>query len=1086
MRTSYLLFVSILLNTHVALAKPSQTVAQDTTTANAFFKQALDYQKAANFDSSTLFFEKALDLYVTARMTSKVVEAHAEIGLNLWRKREYDAAKNRLQTALDLAEKESITNQILVAQTLHYMGLTHYSTGKYNDAIGYYEKSLAIRQKELGELHYDVSRSYNNIGASYMYLANFPKALEYIKKAMEIRRELLGEDHINIASSYNNISLIYQNLGDFDQSRAYQQRALAIREKALPPDHPSLAQSYQNLGYAAYLNGDYETSIEHSQKSLEIYLKHEGEKGLNVASLFRNLSNAFWRKGELGVALDYVKRALAIREEVLGPEHHHTGVDFLNLGNILLFLGREDEGFAAYYKALDILKKAFGERHADVSLQYNNLGYVLANKGRFKEAADYHEKALDIRREVFGEKHPDTGQSYGNLGDLYSIMGEFGKAHEFLDKSAAVFQPLYGEHHPELAELYEVKARTYLKQEQFDSALQFVQKSIKSVVSDYDIENTHAQPRLDNVLSQPELFDALATKAEILSTLAESGRTSGENSQTALQAYERLAALVEQMRRGYKTEETSLVLSEKSHGVFQKAFDVALQLAPETGDGGFYKKAWFFAEKSKAGVLQDALLESNARRFSGIPDSLLRQENLLRGGLIFQDTELQKERARGANADSLKTANLEKKLFDLKRKYQALQDRFEAEFPKYHALKFQDSAIDLETMQQYLAPDQLLIEYFFSEKSLTIFLLSQSDFQLRTVPVGESLQKNIKAFLAAIKKLDTPGFLNANRKLYDTLISPIQSELDKYSRLVIIPDGVLYYLPFEALFRPSESADDARPDFTKLPWLIRSHSIVYHYSANLFFSEKINASRQKAIADNAAPSFVGFAPVFSDTAQVGAIEETATTSVLLTDDSPALRSIIVDGKRFQALEHSEKEVRGAMQLFEKKRRQGMAFYHGKATESNFKSSLAQRRFVHIATHGILNEENPKLSGLLFAPEGNDGGEDGVLYASETFNLDLDADLVVLSSCESGLGQYVKGEGLMALTRGFLYAGASNVLVSLWKVYDRHTKTLMVDFYKNALSGDSYAEALRQAKLKMIKKPATAFPSKWSAFVLIGR
>lgn len=194
----------------------------------------------------------------------------------------------------------------------------------------------------------------------------------------------------------------------------------------------------------------------------------------------------------------------------------------------------------------------------------------------------------------------------------------------------------------------------------------------------------------------------------------------------------------------------------------------------------------------------------------------------------------------------------------------------------------------------------------------------------------------------------------------------------------------------------------------------------------------------------------------------------------------------MDGEHFNELHYSAGEVKSIAGMFESKGAPGRGFFHDDASEDNFKSNAGKYRYIHIATHGLLNEEHPELSGLIFSqPKDSIFAEDGILYSAECYNLELSADLVVLSSCESGVGQLLKGEGLMALARGFLYSGARNIVHSLWKIDDKNTSVLMIELYKNILAGKNQAEALRLAKLKLIQNQATAFPTTWSCFILIG-
>jgi CHAT domain-containing protein len=200
-----------------------------------------------------------------------------------------------------------------------------------------------------------------------------------------------------------------------------------------------------------------------------------------------------------------------------------------------------------------------------------------------------------------------------------------------------------------------------------------------------------------------------------------------------------------------------------------------------------------------------------------------------------------------------------------------------------------------------------------------------------------------------------------------------------------------------------------------------------------------------------------------------------------------LRTVTLGGNTIASLPATEAEIEQIAQVFDQNGKRAKAYLYNKAAEDALKSNTLQKhRFIHIATHGFVNEDQPDLSGLLFYPD-TASAEDHILYTGEIYSLPLQADLVVLSACETGLGENVKGEGLLGLSRAFLYAGARNLMVSLWKVQDQATSDLMVDFYRQYWQNESlpYSAPLHQAKLNMIQSKQFNHPYYWSAFVLIG-
>ena len=199
--------------------------------------------------------------------------------------------------------------------------------------------------------------------------------------------------------------------------------------------------------------------------------------------------------------------------------------------------------------------------------------------------------------------------------------------------------------------------------------------------------------------------------------------------------------------------------------------------------------------------------------------------------------------------------------------------------------------------------------------------------------------------------------------------------------------------------------------------------------------------------------------------------------------------VLIDEKSFSELPGTELELQAIINLFYARKKKAIGYFHDRAKEGIFKNSNTKNfNFIHIATHSLMYEDNPKISGLVFANPGRlrSYDEDGILYSGETYNLDLNAELIVLSSCESGIGKLVKGEGMIALNRGFFYSGARNIIISLWKVEDKTTSKLMIEFYRRILDDMTISTALQKAKILLIKNKFTAFPKYWSGFILIGR
>jgi len=546
----------------------------------------------------------------------------------------------------------------------------------------------------------------------------------------------------------------------------------------------------------------------------------------------------------------------------------------------------------------------------------------------------------------------------------------------------------------------------------------------------------------------------------------------------SLSTYELASDLVQQMRNSYKEAGSKLFLAEKAAKIYEQAIQSALRIYQLTERATYQLKAFDFAEKNKAAILAQSLQDSHAKQFAGILPTFLEKEKALRKELALYETEIQKEKQAEKPRES-KIGELDSRYLKRKRDYDDLIARFEKSYPKYFELKYKTQAVSITELHKAIDQRTAVLEFFVGDSTIFVFTITKEGFDVVTIPRDSSFTRLVASFAASFRNISSKKtYLQSASRLYQMLIQPLESKISNKQRWVIIPDGELQQVPVEALLVETVSSK-SDVSYQQLPYLIKQHEISYHYSATLWLQ-----SQQDRKIGNYRNLFTGFAPVFSAEVNNGNLfwDDVTTFAVARPDASTYLVSR--DGKTLDELKYSELELEEILRTFVY---QGRAYLHQDASEENFKNNIKGCKFVHVATHGFINNENPKLSNLAFSqPSDRKAGEDGILYSAETYNLDLDADLLVLSACQTGVGKIAKGEGLMALTRGFFYSGARNIIASLWKVYDQHTSHLMVEMYRQIAEGKTYSSALREAKLKMIASAETAAPQSWAGFVLIGR
>lgn len=979
--------------------------------------------------------------------------------------------------------------------------LEYYSSGKeflnkakYDSSVIMFQKVIEIYENLLGQNHerkfwVKYIQAKNYIGYNLCYLGKYDESIKYLKEAKELCSDKLGENNLTAAQIYQSIGIYYDFTEDLNKSLEMFQKALEIRKKLLGENHSDVADTYNSIGIIYAKRSNKEKALDYFLKTLEIKKNIFGEEHSSVAASYNNIGINYYERGDYGRALDYHQRSLSIRLKLIGEQHHLTASSYNNIGNCYQNMQEYDDAEKNHLKSLAIRKSVLGEKHDLVATSLNNLGLVYWKKKELKKALEYFNLALGLRMEKFNQNHPSIAQSYMNIGLIYNDNKEYDKALEQYNKSLEIWENLGESKRTEISKIYQNMAETYFNNFKFDSALIAIQKSIIECVIDFDDGNVWVNPNLNNIKSEVQLLNSFKIKSKILMKIAENLNQDKdkqiETLNKSLSVINLADSLIDKMIRGFKSESSKYFLNENSSAIYEQGIKTSLKLLKLTGNFIYKEKVFYFIEKSKAAVLQQGILESKARQFAKIPSDILEREKSIKDDLLFYDSQLQLEPDKKSKQDSLKVFDYQNRVFELKNQYEELIGEIENKYPVYYKLKYQSDIKTASEIQKLLPHESVILDYFVGDSSIYIVQIGKNDFEVVQIDKPGDFNQTVKTFYTSIIKADNPSYLQSSNQLSKLLVEPVEALIKSKKELLIIPHDVLFKLPFEALFTSQQKV--LTKNFTGLKYLIKKYDVSYHHSANLY-TDKLLDWKNKLEEKKITKNFIGFAPVFPKDDLRGYTISSSKQSELLAHSGEDLRSALIDGKKFDELKYSEWEVNSIINLFVKDKLEEIntAYFYSDAKEDSFKVNVKDYKIVHIASHSFMNEEQPAVSGVIFAqPNDSTFDEDGILYSGETYNLNLNADLVVLSSCESGLGKLFKGEGMMALTRGFLYSGTSNIIFSLWKIPDKHTSELMVEFYKQMISGKTYSESLRQAKLKLIGNEITARPRSWAGFLLIG-
>ncbi len=958
--------------------------------------------------------------------------------------------------------------------------------GETAEAIEKAEKSVSVSRIRFGEQDLNIANGYHHIGSAFLTIGDFDKAITYFERSLTIRQNKLGLDHKDTSTSFNNLGVCFVEKGYFDKAISHFQNCLKIRLAHYDKSHPMIAANYNNLGICYHKKGDYDLGIEYMERALNIRMSIHGENHLQTAMSINNIGVCYESKGDYDQSILYYKRSLKIRKSVFGNQHPDIAMNFNNVGICYEKMGDYDIAIYYHKRTLNLFLKIFGEHHPMLSECYNNLGACFVGKENFEQAITYFEKSINLRLKLLGEKHPDTALTYLNLGSC--------------------------------------------RQQNGDDPFTDIQNALNSLCLSYHNHNPLHNPTLSEYSSAPILLEVLTKKAKAFFLLFTNSDTPFLlHLLAAYNTYHLAVQLIDLMRGSYQAEGSKLLLAEKAKPVYDQAIQVNWEVHQYWQDDQYKPEmeiafaelqllhteydlphpqdtlhhTFIYTEKCKAVLLFAAIKERHAQQTAGIPLHLKEEEYRLRVEINFIEKKIaeeQNEKEEERNEQVL--LDLKSRLFDFKQQYTVLLKSFETDYPDYFQLKYQTQSVTIEQIQ--LPARAALLEFFVGEDYIYLFLLTPTDmlpakdggycnqavFQIPTIPLLDMI---VTAFVRNIESFNNRLYVHQGYALYKLLLQNALQLLppDTIDTLIIIPDGILTKLPFETLLTYSVKTSGSY-DY---PYLLQQYDIQYHFSATLwhYYRNRPSTLHPNPIKLN---DFIGFAPVYSKQIEGSLPSEQQLPTELgqpssegkdqsthLTDQNlntpPFIR---LGGKIYEALPESENELLGISTIFTQKGLSAMLMLHGKATLTNFIKLSERYKYVHIAAHSDYNDQYPDLTGILFSPD--EEGVHSMLYLNDIFQLQLQAELLVLSCCETGLGEQKEGEGMMALNRGFLYAGAHNIIYTLFKVLDNPTSQLTRLLYQYVLEGLPYKKALTKAKLDMISQHYP--PSYWSGFVLMGR
>jgi CHAT domain-containing protein/tetratricopeptide (TPR) repeat protein len=1003
--------------------------------------------------------------------------------------------QGKIHEALPLAQKIlTIRKDVLgerhpiYATSLNNLALLYQSQGEYPKAEPLFRHARDIYKQALGERHPDYATCLNNLAGLYRDQGEYALAEPLFHQVRDIYKQVLGERHPDYARSLNNLAVLYYSQGEYAKAEPLFRHARGIYKVVLGEQHPDYAQSLNNLAVLYKSQGEYAQAEPLYRQARDIIRQVLGEHHPQYADSLNNLAQLYQAQGEYARAEPLYRQALVLTKQMLGKRHPDYAQSLNNLAALYYDQGEYAQAEPLYRQALEIRKQVLGPRHPDFARSLHDLAMLYYAQGEYAQAEPLYRQARDLMKQVLGERHSDYAQCLNNLAFLYYSQGEYAQAEPLFRQALEIQKQALGERHPAYALGLNNLAEVYRAQGEYAQAEPLYRQAVAALR-----QRPEGPPVEFGQLTAADLRPLPDTVAVLTHYCLLLEQPLGPRATTAqLRAADHAFALALALRERLRQEVLQQDASKLQHGT--KALDLiprriglCQRLFDRESTGADLETALATAEQGSARVFLEQLGKARALTVGRVSTDLRAQEASLRRHLRELDVRLAKEQDKPSDKrDPDKVGQLLDEQKQVETQLTVLIRRMEQDSPQYAALQY-PKPCSLPEARACLAPTEVALLFVpGNEKSYLILVEGRpvpgdkaNGLAIYPLPSQDDLADGISV-LTDRDDLERPSKARAaGQQAYDLLLAPVKDRL-RGKDLMIVPGGPLAYVPFEALVEDGH-------------FLIEQHRIRYAPSLTALHLVRL---WEQTRAQPQRPLWAMADPVYDRADQrVEGEKHLAQASAMALAEylARATRGHSGAGVPYPRLRFAGQEAEAIRNLLGASDRDvltGLRASEAAVKAASAKGLLAQARYVHFATHGVLGLDTGQPPALVLSLVDNDGARDadggvndGFLRLDEVTRLQLNADLVVLSACETGKGRLYAGEGVTGLARAFLYAGSRGLVCSLWAVDDRETATFMAHLYGGLKNGQPAADALRAAKLEMIraKKP----PVYWAPFILIG-
>ncbi len=969
---------------------------------------------------------------------------------------QYQLSTDDFIKAISIYEKDSTVSTQDIANNYYTLGRNYTELEKYDEALASLQHGLQL----LGTVDKNETHSsfYNAIGNCYNSQHKYQLAIENYSLAKNINERVFGKDADNYCLNVTNMGDANKNMGDWQTALLNYQEVLTIYQKTPPKDLEkviylfiSIANTLDGLGLPEKSQAVVEQALVFAETAI-------GKNSIEQAEVYKHMGVVAYNNGEDDKSLGYNFKAITILEVNNYPKNGYYAEIYETIAQAYDAL--DDIALALKYKqqAKDIYTTLYGATHSSVALVIGSMGLSYEISNQYDKALELLDQSVAILIKSPESNKTSLGITYMDVGRNYLIKKEPKRAIEYLEKARAIFDTDSKSFNK--AKVYNELGAAYSSANNQTKAGECFQKAIIANAFNFENMSLDSNPDKQDYINYYELATSFISKADLFRLKSDKA-----NLLKGIQQLDAADNLLKRTASDFSNSADRLKLSKLNAFFTEAGMQLVDKLYQLTHDLIYLEKAFYYSERSKGNELLADIKLSKATSLARIPKEIL----LRRANILSRINNLHQQLAAAYTEQNqplilkLKTED-----FDLAKEQESIQAKMEEASPKLKSINNKRLLPTWSDIRKTLDPKTVIVSYTITDSAKYILIGNSTSLILKKINPTINLDKLIRGYINQLKFKES-SYKQIASKLTDVLWTPVEEALvvlgiTNPEKIIIIPEGSLNYLPFESL-----GSDQ---------FLVEKYTLHYIYSAALLLNTNKHLSKKK-------PSFIAMAPVFTDK-ETNFVTKSCERFVESTHKADTTsRAFSLKGDYITPLPGTRTEVEKLNQIHTDKGSLTKFFIEEAANEELIKKGeLEKFDYIHLATHGFVNSAYPELSGLLLTQD-QKSVEDGVLYTGEILGLTLNAQLVTLSACETALGKKIEGEGIRGLSTAFIFAGAKNVIASLWKVSDESTSELMIEFYTELLLGKDKAAALRLAKLKLIKSDNFNNPYYWAPFIQVG-